>query len=377
MTGTIDACEVAHVIPKEENEWFMRNSMDTYSEAAVGGISDAGNMLLLRVDMHRTFDALKWIIVPKTTYETDENGSSIFKTQLVFHLMEPAPQLATLYHNVPLGEVQGLCKEYLLARFALAIFQQLVPFFRRLVPRHLIVVGEDRTRSSELWDGPRLADQYGERTSSPTKRSQAGGESPTKRSRANSQSPSKRAQDGDDQTIPSSIAKTFCDPEGPALDNTNPLKRRRDSANSASPWNKRLTREEALPNHPCTCAKSAVQPPTPHSLSGSHHTSSGGNEAENPGKTSSSLFCGARNCRNRLEIRRLRRLREQGLKQERAKSGTEEQWREWERWYDDAVNGRLPRGYLDTQDIRDMFWFQGKEEAPEDQMEDWSEGEAV
>ena len=377
MTGTIDACEVAHIIPKKENEWFMRNSMDDYSGAAIGGINDAGNMLLLRSDMHKTFDALRWVIVPKTTYETDGTEKGIPKPQLVFHLIDPSPQLAALYHNVPLGEVRGLCKEYLLARFALAVFPQVVPFLRRWVKRYLITVGEDGKSSSELCDGARLAGLYAERTSSPTKRSQAGGESPTKRSRTNSQSPSKRAQNVDDRTVPSPIAETLCDREHITRDNTNPLKRCRASSEGTLPYKKRFTRKEALPNHPCTCAmtSTAVQPPTPHSFSAFHLTSSSGNESGKPEKTSQSLFCAARDCKNRLEFQQLRNLREQGLKQERAKSGMEEYWREWEQWYDDAVNGRLPPGYLEKQDIRDMFWFQGKECEPEDQIKDWPEGD--
>ena len=51
----------------------------------------------------------------------------------------------------------------------------------------------------------------------------------------------------------------------------------------------------------------------------------------------------------------------------------EEYWREWEKWYDDAVNERLPRGYLEKRDIQDIFWFQGKEFMSEDQIKDWPE----
>ena len=314
----------------------------------------------------------------QTTYKTDENEKSIPKPQLVFHLMDPSPELAPLYQNVPLSEVRGLCKEFLLVRFALAVFPQVMPFLRRLVNRYLIVVGEDGKSRSELHDGACLAGLYAERTSSPTKRSQAGGESPTKRSRTNNQSPSKRAQNVIDQTVPSPIAETLCDQEHTALDNTNPLKRCRHSSDSTSPWKERSVLKEALPSHPCTCAMTspAVQPPTLRSLSVYHLTSSSGNESEKseePEKTSPSLFCAARDCKNRLELRRLRSLREQGLKQERAKSGMEEYWHEWEKWYDDAVNGRLPRGYLEKRDIQDIFWFQGKEYAPEDQINDWPE----
>ena len=293
--------------------------MDDYSGATVGGINDAGNMLLLRADMHRTFDALRWVIVPKTAYKTDENEKSIPKPQLVFHPMDPSPELAPLYQNDPLSEVRGLCKEFLLVRFALAVFPQVMPFLRRLINCYLIVVGEDGKSRSELYDGARLAGLYAERTSSPTKRSQAGGESPTKRSRTSNQSPSKRAQNVIDQTVPSPIAETLCDEQHTALDNTNPLKRCRDSSDSTSPWKERFALKEALPSHPCTCAMTspAVQPPTLNFLFVYHLTSSSGNEcekSEEPEKTSQSLFCAARDCKNRLESQRLRSLREQGLK---------------------------------------------------------------
>ncbi|MCJ1344405.1 hypothetical protein MMC31_002608 [Peltigera leucophlebia] len=112
ITGSQEATDVAHVIPRSVN--------------------DLSNTILLRADLHRTFDALKWAIIPKP------NSENVL--QFVFDLTQYLPELATRYHNSCVRDIAGVSPQLLFAAFAQAIFSSVLEFLRKDVGRWLLAI---------------------------------------------------------------------------------------------------------------------------------------------------------------------------------------------------------------------------------------------
>jgi HNH endonuclease len=93
LTGAADGYEVAHIVPVSERVgvgWFDANTMAQYTPDGIGSIHNMSNAIVLRADVHRTFDARAWVIVP--------DGDA-----WVSYILKPGkndPQLLRLYHNV-------------------------------------------------------------------------------------------------------------------------------------------------------------------------------------------------------------------------------------------------------------------------------------
>ena len=83
--------------------------MDQYvsqqTRAGDPAIDDPVNALLLRADLHRRFDKLQFIFIPKA------NGV------LVTHVLESTIELRNLHHNTTLHQA-GVGPQFLFARFA-------------------------------------------------------------------------------------------------------------------------------------------------------------------------------------------------------------------------------------------------------------------
>ena len=86
----------------------MRNSMTCYNVASTMGVHDMNNNLLLRVDIHRSFDQRNWCIIPF-------QGKPMVQCLGLGRHMVPTYQFRELH---PLR----VAKEFLYARLAWSIF---------------------------------------------------------------------------------------------------------------------------------------------------------------------------------------------------------------------------------------------------------------
>lgn len=71
-------------------------------------------MILLRADLHKAFDDIKFVFIPKK----EISG----KIAYVLHMLSHSTELVKLYHNVQLQASDKLVPQFLLARLALSIF---------------------------------------------------------------------------------------------------------------------------------------------------------------------------------------------------------------------------------------------------------------
>lgn len=148
ITDSEEATDVAHVIPVNQSDWFWKNHMRRYGSdpTTLRSVNDLSNTILLRADLHRTFDALKWVIIPKPNSEN--------VTQFVFHLIRSSPELAARYHNSCVHSIAGIPPQTLFAAFARAIFPLLHEFLAIGVGRWLLAVSsQSQTYESRYYTG--------------------------------------------------------------------------------------------------------------------------------------------------------------------------------------------------------------------------------
>lgn len=137
MTEHVEECDIAHLCPKSEGDWFRFNEMDqhVFQKRRTGdaAMNDPSNLLLLRADLHRSFDKLQFVFIPK--------ADGVLST----HVLGESRELWTLYHNTILHKV-GVAPEFLFARFAWAVFPLLAGFLQRRRPRLLMLATEEEPR---------------------------------------------------------------------------------------------------------------------------------------------------------------------------------------------------------------------------------------
>ncbi|KAI4127093.1 MAG: hypothetical protein LQ338_003379 [Usnochroma carphineum] len=134
VSGRKEQCRSAHVVPVEEDDWFHANQMSQYvfdiQRRSRSAISDVNNLMLLRSDLHTSFDsAKKFVFVPKRPQPNLSN--------MVTHLLSPSDEYGPLYHNTAAYSLDLIPRQYLLARFAWAIFPLVEPFLLSEVRRSL------------------------------------------------------------------------------------------------------------------------------------------------------------------------------------------------------------------------------------------------
>ena len=166
MTQFEEECEVAHLCPKSEQQWFTQNEMYRYG-SITSTMNHSTDLLLLRADVHRAFDKKQFVFIPKV----DDT--------LCTHVLGDRQQHRMMYHNTTLHPVT-LGAEYLFCRFAWAIFPLLGNFLSRGEPTLLAL----RNGGTTWADGTQSAEsgKTQSRKSSPTKSA-----SPTKRARTQSE----------------------------------------------------------------------------------------------------------------------------------------------------------------------------------------------
>ncbi|KAJ9199091.1 hypothetical protein DTO166G4_7368 [Paecilomyces variotii] len=144
VTNHIEGTECAHLIPRNQSSWFQRNMMARYGKTSRPGsepIDNPRNAILLRSDIHTSFDYRRFTFVPKPrcTASTDlRDGGNEARAYAIHIFCSPDPhELTSLYHNVTLQLLTGVAPEYLFARFAWTIFQFIPIFVQAGVPRRI------------------------------------------------------------------------------------------------------------------------------------------------------------------------------------------------------------------------------------------------
>ncbi|KAL8951836.1 MAG: hypothetical protein Q9222_002209 [Ikaeria aurantiellina] len=141
VSGRTEQCRTAHVVPVEENEWFHLNHMSDYvldhQRRSQSAITDVNNLMLVRADLHTSFDkAKKFFFVPKKPQKDRSN--------MVTRLLSYSDEYTPLYHNILAYSLDPIPRPYLFARFAWAIFPQVEPFLLSRVTRRLITVAKEQ-----------------------------------------------------------------------------------------------------------------------------------------------------------------------------------------------------------------------------------------
>jgi hypothetical protein len=163
-------------------------------------IDDITNAIALRSDLHTTFDAAKFVVVPK-------------QDAWVAHFTHLTNDLDKLCHNTVVAIDQEVSSNCLLARFAWAIFP--------LVSKFLMTGAARQVRTRVLQDGE-LTEVTETITTGQAKAKFAG-------ERSRSTSPHKRKvndstnDDIDTQTPPLHRPKRRCEPSGDALPTITPI----------------------------------------------------------------------------------------------------------------------------------------------------------
>ena len=141
----MDCIESAHLVPKEEVEWFRSNEMTRYNRnkklSGIYTLDDAGNGIALRRDLHFSFDSKSFAIVPK-------DG------KWVAHFFDPTNDYGPEHHNQPIELMEEVSPAFILARLAWTIFPLLDAFMTRGVARvlqyRIKVDGEYSTETKTL-----------------------------------------------------------------------------------------------------------------------------------------------------------------------------------------------------------------------------------
>ncbi|KAH0530679.1 hypothetical protein TsFJ059_005279 [Trichoderma semiorbis] len=164
ITGSSYAVNGAHLVPRDEMQWYGENCMSVYG----GDINDPANILPVRKDLHKCFDDRWFAIVPKMTSDG---------TQFVTHILsKDAAELWPTYHNITIQHPSN--RNYLFARFAWAIFQQVKLFIIQGGKREIIRLQLDTDTGAinykqESMSGPQLQNLFGgggSRSATPMKR---------------------------------------------------------------------------------------------------------------------------------------------------------------------------------------------------------------
>ncbi|KAL9000487.1 MAG: hypothetical protein Q9188_005659 [Gyalolechia gomerana] len=128
ITSDRDHIERAHLCPREETAWFRANNMRRYNrnQALVETylLDDGSNGLALRPDLHDEFDDAGFVFTRK-------------QQQWVVHFLRETYNLGPTYHNSTVHLKEEISPQFLLTRFAWAIFP-LVRTFVDLGPKRSV-----------------------------------------------------------------------------------------------------------------------------------------------------------------------------------------------------------------------------------------------
>jgi len=341
VSDSTKGLEVAHIIPTGEDSWFASNYMtvfntDNHRNKTVTNVS---NMLLLRSDLHTVYDAHEWAIVPKES-RADEG-----KPKPVFHQLKQSDELSQLYHNKKIHCISGVSIEYLLSRFAFAIFPELEPFLRGGRPRWLTKVTADSSQVTEWCTWANLvahnfARTNRERSNSPQKRDLRGNRTPA--AEKTSHKRKYEAYDSDD-----------CEGLEMSSSSASHLYPKRIKCTASSPIETTFAVKSS--QQPCTCKEEEpLQTPANSSCPSAA-------SCIVPDKGKVQIPCQSSACRVKAEWDRHTALIESFLTAERAKSETGEKWKQEQEWAAEAIKGGMTQ-----ETLRKWFWVMGNDNYMED-----------
>ncbi|KAK2037072.1 hypothetical protein LZ31DRAFT_589132 [Colletotrichum somersetense] len=180
LTNHSSGLTSAHIIPREEGEWFMQNGMSRYG-VDMRDINDSRNLIRLRADIHRCFDTRLFTIVPKPEFAS-AISDTLFTTTApayVLHVFGAnAEEFSGLYHNTRFQYLDNTSREFLFSRLAWTVLILIKPFVlagsQRSVIRCRSSKGVGFEWEAEELSGADLSRSYGgggSRSASPKKRS--------------------------------------------------------------------------------------------------------------------------------------------------------------------------------------------------------------
>ncbi|KAI0377890.1 hypothetical protein F5Y04DRAFT_262940 [Hypomontagnella monticulosa] len=122
ITQSFCGLEQAHIVPKAEDTWFMNNKMQRFSSnpSYVPPIDEMSNKILLRADVHRVFDRRELVMIPKL-----EDGEYKLVTYILHTKRQFVFEQHGLFHNRRCHDLFGISREFLFARFAWSIFNNM------------------------------------------------------------------------------------------------------------------------------------------------------------------------------------------------------------------------------------------------------------
>lgn len=170
----------AHIVPKEDNDWFQQQGMGRYAPDGLG-INSHRNIVNLRADLHKIYDANIFAFVPKREIYGPDSGTN--PLSYVFHVLraDDVGEVWAMFHNVPTQGMEHTMREFHFARFARAILLGVKDFILQGHPRVVLRTEEGGEPTVRELSGAVLKDLYGgggTRTPSPLnprKRRRSGG----------------------------------------------------------------------------------------------------------------------------------------------------------------------------------------------------------
>jgi len=154
--------ERAHLVPQEEEAWFLRNDMGCYGPIMENTIHNCANILSLRRDIHTCFDNRLLTILPKAFARTPG------PPQYIVHFLsntDIAARYWPTYHHCLVQYLDEGSRPYLFARFAWAILFHVKQFVTSGITRCVVVRtgGKDSNveYDKKVLSGTQLIASYG------------------------------------------------------------------------------------------------------------------------------------------------------------------------------------------------------------------------
>ena len=171
ITSSIEHIDTAHIVPREEVDWFKQNSMNDFNNNKTLQknyvVDDIANAFALRPDLHSAFDQRKFMVAYK-------------KSGWTIHFLRDTVQLGSLYHNTAIDFHEDVSACLLLARFAWSIFPMLEDYLTKGYSRRVRIIvkdGETSHEETKLLDSDQLQQIFNpqkSRQGSPVKRARSG-----------------------------------------------------------------------------------------------------------------------------------------------------------------------------------------------------------
>ncbi|KAL8941989.1 MAG: hypothetical protein Q9216_001922 [Gyalolechia sp. 2 TL-2023] len=346
LTGWGQITEGAHIVPREESDWFRENGMKAYSSSTLLSTPDnPANVFLLRRDVHTAYDRSIWTIVPKKTHSSSAEAS------WVFHLLDNDEEYKAAFHNVKLRPLNGINSEHLLAGFALAVFPMLTSFLGNSVEKSLMGKSITENPRGRLVNGQECGKKFPgkkDRTRSPRKkrardeedRSDEDFEHADNRfGRACQRSP-KRLRPTNIDVGPRSVDKTGT---APTLQAEMP-----HALLSPPP---ELTPESPIESLACCC-------PSPTCKTENDSVCLDAAKSDEPEAEVVGDICWAYECRTWKDLERLESIRQKALEHERTRlpSHVGDWWQSQVEWAQEKAQGTFF-----GRDHEQVMWVQGEE----------------